>query len=211
MRRLLREIVQTMAALPLYIKLTIAAALVLNFIVITQWERLWNLASPSATQAQNTGKPEPTKFDFDTPPAATDFKSDEAQAFLAKRMTPMTIYDPKIERDGRIVFENQSIFLYGVKRFDARNVCTRASGDRWACGLQAYATLRNEVANKTIVCQPKKLIDAGVIAACRLDNQDLALFLIAKGLIEAERDGEAIELVQAEAQARKERVGIWDK
>lgn len=200
-----------MVQLPFPTKLLIAAALAANFTVITQWEYLSGIISSKAPLPAPAPKTNESKFKFETSPVKQSFDDSAAQEFLIRRLAPISITDPKIERDGRIIHEGQSLTLYGLKSFDARNVCTHSSGERWACGLQAYALLRNELAHKTIVCRPKKLMENGLSVACHFGSQDVALMLARHGLAEVDNSSAEAELLAAQAEARKKKIGIWDR
>ena len=210
MRRFLREMVRAIAQLSLPIKIAIGAAIVVEFIVITQWEHLWS-GSPSHAALPAPAQPPQPKLPSEPSNVDKSLSDQQAQAFLIRRMAPISITDPKIERDGRINEGGRYLSLYGVKPFDAKTVCTRSSGERWACGLHAYATLRNELAHKTIVCEPKKIVDEGLSVLCRLDNQDVAAILVRQGLAEVTDAGVSNELLGAQAEARKKKIGIWDR
>jgi endonuclease YncB( thermonuclease family) len=211
-KRLLRDVLREMAALPLPAKLLIALALIANFLVITQWERL-PFAAASASRAPVVQAPavERRDFNFEDMSAVEAPDAAAAQKAQLRRMATITIEDPKVESDGSIRNDGQTLFLYGIKRFDSKAVCTRASGDRWACGLQAYATLRNELAHKTIVCEPKKILERALAATCRLNGLDVALILIRKGLVEVADDADVPDLLQVQAAARTARLGVWDR
>lgn len=214
MRRFLQEMIGEMASLPLPVKALIAAVLAANFVIITQWEsihfRSWSTSQPPAPTA--SASPKPTRPDFDTANSApaTEVDSIAARDFLVRRMTSITIADPKIQSDGSVENGDAPLFLYGIRPFNSKSVCTRASGDRWACGLHAYATLRNELAHQTIVCQPKRLLEKGLAATCRMDGRDIALILVSNGLVEVADDAPA-NLLDAQAAARKSKSGIWDR
>jgi endonuclease YncB( thermonuclease family) len=122
----------------------------------------------------------------------------------------LVIVEPEIQANGSIIGNGQILYLYGIKQFDSKNVCTRASGERWACGLHAYATLRNATAHKTIICDPKKILQNAVSAICRLGTTDVALTLIRDGLAELDENIEDTEMVNAQAFAKSRKLGIWD-
>jgi hypothetical protein len=157
MVRFLREIVREVAKLPLYVKILVSLGLLVNFIVITQWERL-TLRQPAITAAPKMSisqeKPAQRSFDFPEIPAPDETRAAQVEVLLAKRMTRITTEEPNVQTDGSISANGQSVHLYGIKQFNSKQLCKRASGEPWACGLHAYAMLRNTIAKKTIVCDP---------------------------------------------------------
>ena len=203
-----------MASLPLVVKILIGTALIANFIIITQWERLpfakRLMAASPPPAALAPARPTHPDIDRTKPTAASEPDSEAARQSLVRRMAPITIEDPKIQSDGSIENGDSRLVLYGIKPFNSKSVCTRASGERWACGLHAYATLRNELARKTIVCQPKKILDQALTATCRTGGIDVALILVRNGLVEVTSDAPT-ELLQAQATARNSKTGIWDR
>jgi endonuclease YncB( thermonuclease family) len=206
--------VRAVAMLPLAAKVLIGLAILIEFVVITQWEHLTVGSPPAATTPKATLSPQkPEQRSFDFPDARPDEKIQAAaiEADLAKRMARVVIDEPNVEANGSIIANGQAIYLYGIKQFDSKKVCTKASGDRWACGLHAYATLRNSIAHKKIICDPKTILPNGVSAICRLAATDIALTLVRDGL--AELDGNIVdaEMVKAQAFARSQKLGIWDR
>lgn len=185
-------------------------AFTIEFVVITQWEHLRGLSAVEISAALPTPQPQEQTFQFDTPKTTSSLREADAQDFLLRRIAPISITDPKVGRDGTIGSDHQPIALHGIKPFDARNVCTRASGERWACGLQAYATLRNELAYKTIVCEPKQILADSLSATCRMGDQNVAAILVRRGLAETAAGADA-DLIAAQAEARQRKVGIWDQ
>ncbi len=131
------------------------------------------------------------------------------EAAIARHMQRVIFAEPSVQPDGSISGNGRVFHLYGIKQFDSKKLCTRASGERWACGLHAYATLRNTVAKKTIVCDPRTIVGNAVSATCRVGTLDLALMLIREGLVEADDIGD-VELSRAQALAKISKVGIWD-
>ena len=212
--RIAREMVQAVAMLPLAAKVLIGLAILAEFVVITQWEHLTFRSPPAPVTLKATispQKPEQRSFSFSEAPAAEKTRAAEVEASLAKRMARVFIDEPNVEANGSIIANGQAFHLYGIKQLDSKKVCTKASGDRWACGLHAYATLRNSIAHKKIICDPKTILSNGVSAICRLGATDIALTLVRDGL--AELDGNIVdaEMVKAQAFAKSQKLGIWDR
>jgi endonuclease YncB( thermonuclease family) len=210
---LLREMVQALVKLPSTVKLLIAVFLVAEFVVITQWEKLpfVRTARPVAAKqvipVPQPRQPSPASLKS----AATDkLLAAAAQQHIIKRMEPIVLADPQVQADGSIHNKGQRLYLYGIKPFNSKQVCTRTTGERWACGLEAFATLHNEVAKKTIVCEPKEMRPDGIAATCRMGGTNIALVLVQKGLAALDGNATAIELLNAQDAAKREKLGIWN-
>ena len=199
--------------LPLPTKFLVALGISIIFVVVTQRERLTlkPVDVPASPKVETSSQQsEQRSFDFpDTPPADKTHAA-EVEAFLIKRMERLVIAEPKVQTNGSIIGNGQTLYLYGIKPFDSKKVCTRASGERWACGLHAYATLRNAIAGNTIICDPKRILQNGISATCRLAASDVALILLRDGLVELDDNIEDAELVNAQAFAKSWKLGIWD-
>ena len=212
--RILREMVRAVAMLPLTVKFLIGLAILVEIVVITQWEHLTNTQPPAPTVPYVTvvpQNPEQRSSNFPDSPSADKAPATATEATLAKRMARLVIEEPMVQPNGSIVGNRQTLYLYGIKQFDSKTVCTRASGERWACGLHAYATLRNAIAKKTIVCDPKTILPNAVTATCRMGATDIALMLVGDGLVELDGNVDDVELVKAQASAKSRKLGIWDR
>ena len=206
--------VQAFGMLPLTVKLLVAIFLIADFVVITQWEKLpfGHAARPVIAK---TAAPNPQSKQAASPSlksAATDkLLAAAAEQHVIERMNPIVLIDPQVQADGSIHNKGQRLYLYGIKPFNSKQVCTRATGERWACGLEAFATLHNEVAKKTILCKPKEIRPDGIGASCRMGDTNIALVLVRKGL--AALDGKAtdIELLNAQDSAKRQKLGIWNR
>lgn len=203
---------QAPATLPLWLKIFIGLFIGAEFFVITQWEWIFSRQPPALMSSVDTApqKAQP-RFDFPDTSPKDEAKTAAIQAQLAKRMERITIAEPKVQPNGTILYNGQTIYLYGIKHFESSKVCTRSSGERWACGLHAYATLRNTVANKKIICAPKQILPNGVSASCTLGQSDIALTLVREGLVELDENAQNPEFVNAQASAKSQKIGIWDK
>jgi endonuclease YncB( thermonuclease family) len=214
MIRMLREIIRALARLPLLVKFFIGLAIFIEFVTITQWERL-TFKKPSAPAASQVTvspqKPEQRFANFSETPAADKVQAAAIEETLAKRMARLTIEEPIVQPNGSIIGNRQTLYLYGTKPFNSKAVCTRASGDLWACGLHAYTTLRNSIAKKTIVCDPKTILPNGVSAVCHLGTTDIALALVRDGLVEIDDNVDNAEMAKAQAFAKSKKLGIWDR
>jgi endonuclease YncB( thermonuclease family) len=213
MVRILHEMVRAVALLPLIVKVFVGLGILAIFVVVTQWERLTlkHLPVPASPKVSiSSQQSEQRSFDFPNTPPADKAQAAAVESHLVKRIGRLFIAEPQVQFNGSIVGNGQTLYLYGIKQFNSKKLCTRASGERWACGLHAYATLRNAVARKTIVCDPKKLLLNGVSAICRMGTTDVALILIRDGLAELDDNIEDDEMVKAQAFAKSQKLGIWD-
>lgn len=214
MVRILRKMIGAVRGFPLAIKFLIGIALVLDFVLVTQWDWLvaeihpilnTKEASVSSVKADRT-------FDFPNMPRVKETPMEEKQRLIIKRKAQIVIEQPIVNSDGSISGDDRTLFLYGIKPFNLKDVCTRASGERWACGLHAYATLRNNVARRTIICEPKAILPKGISALCHVGTIDIAAFLARQGLVEVDTEitGDP-DLPKAQAYAKDLRLGVWDR
>ncbi len=220
--RILRQIVREFALLPRAVKVFIGLMIVINFFVITQWqhlvlETLWArffhkqshvIATSDSTSARQQIEQRPPNIS--SVPTSNGTQTD-VEALRIKRIGRLIIADPEAQPNGSITGNGQTLYLYGIKQFDRKKLCTRASGEPWACGLHAYATLRNMIAHKTIICDPKKFLPNGIGAICHIGATDIALALIRDGLVEVDDKSELAELATAQADAKRRKLGIWDR
>ena len=214
MFQFVREMARAVANLSLPIKFLIGVAILVEFIVITQWEHISPPKSPvppPQVAAVAPPKIEPHQLVQPTQPSAPVAATPTKDAIaISRQMERAIIAEPNVLPDGVISGGGRTFRLYGIKQLDSKRVCTKASGDRWACGLHAYATLRNTIAKKTIICDPKTILGTMVLARCRLGSVDLALTLVQNGLIETDEPTD-IDLSKAQAVAKIAKIGIWDR
>lgn len=226
MRRMLLavadEMLEEMLGWPLSFKIYVGIGISLLFIVITQWERLggdvmWAKlrGHPVAVVSSSSSPPPPQaqrSFSFSTGAAPSEDDVVAVEASLLKRIGRLTIANPTIQPDGSIAGGTQLVRLYGIKPFNSKNVCTRRSKEKWACGLRAYATLRNETAQQTITCEPTKILADGIAATCRIKGTNITVPLLRDGLVEI--DGSVpvdSEMTDAQQLAKNQKLGIWDR
>jgi endonuclease YncB( thermonuclease family) len=205
--RVFREIVRALARLPVLAKFFIGLAILVEFLVVTQWERLTFKTTPPPASPPTSLTSQPPVASIPAPQADT-IQADEARA---KRLVAFEIVDPQVQGNGSIIGNGQVLYLHGIKRFDSKNLCTKASGERWACGLHAYATLRNTLSKNTIACNPKTLLPNAVSATCRIGTTNVALSLVRDGLVELDDNTDDADLAYAQAFAKNGKLGIWDR
>ena len=203
------EIVQALADLPLYAKVLVALGLSAWIVLIASWDEIFppQAVLPQVEQAR------PAQDGQKATPS--DQKSQDrvlAAVPIGEIKGTFMVSDPVVGPDGSIKDGEGGtpFFIPEIKPFSSKDVCLRSSGERWACGLRAYATLRNSIAHRVIRCQNTGAPDAPR-ASCRMDGQNLVLILIQNGLAELKDDVQNQDLRGAEAKAKAERVGIWDR
>jgi endonuclease YncB( thermonuclease family) len=222
MVRLLREMLREVVMLPLAIKFIVAISISALFIVITQWEHLgldtqWArltqrhavLSTPKIAIAPQHSEQQPIKA---AAPPKDEARAPGVEPNLLSRIDRSVIVNPKVQPNGSIIGNGQTFLLYGTKQFDRNKICAGASGP-WACGLHAYAALRNAIAEKTIVCEPRRVLQNAISAVCHIGTTDLSQMLIREGLAEldSDSDSEYLELEKAQAFAKSQKSGIWNR
>lgn len=214
LRQLARETMREMGRLPLLAKIGVGLIIPVIFVVVTQWERLPFTRPPILTPPADS-LPVPTPAvqsnNFQVPPSDNKAETTGSSPALSNRLARFVIVDPQVHGNGLISGNGVSLYLHGLKPFDSKAVCTRASGERWACGLPAYATLRNAIAKQTITCDPKTLLPKAITATCRMGRDNIALALVREGLVELDDTRDDNDLLFAQAYAKSRRLGIWDR
>jgi endonuclease YncB( thermonuclease family) len=204
-----RATVRELADLRLSIKILIGAAILVEFIVITQWERLpfHSASAPPVQIVRAPASPLPSQ----SAPSAETTQTPVIVATPVRNMAPIVIEEPMVGPNGSITAKGEVLFLHGIKQFDSKKVCFKSTGEKWACGLYSYATLRNSIARKRIVCEPKAPLTNGLAATCRMGPINIATILLRDGLAEVESDIKDVELADAQAYAKVRKLGIWDR
>jgi hypothetical protein len=116
---------------------------------------------------------------------------------------------PEVRSNGAIKNGDSYFMLSDVTRFTRKDVCADSSGQKWACGLQAYATLHNMIAGQTIDCIPRQVEGKNTVASCHLGSLNLAVELLKKGLVKLQPDVSDLELQQAQDYAKSRHLGVW--
>ena len=123
--------------------------------------------------------------------------------------SPIRLERPEVRSNGTIKNGDASFVLSDITRFTRKDVCASSSGQKWACGLQAYATLHNMIAGQAIDCIPRQVEGRNTVASCRLGSLDLAAELLKKGLVRLQSDVSDLELQQAQDYAKSRHLGVW--
>jgi endonuclease YncB( thermonuclease family) len=137
-----------------------------------------------------------------TPPAAPSGKR------TPRSGSSLRIAKAGVSPTGTITGEGGSVRLYGIAFPDARKICKRATGESWACGRRAYIALHNKVAAATLDCEPRTAAEA-TAADCFVGEVNLAVWLLAQGLVRRVPEIGDKELVAAEAAAHNAKLGLW--
>ena len=142
------------------------------------------------------------------PPVAEAAQA-EAKNENTLSQSPIRLERPEVRSNGTIKNGDASFVLSDITRFTRKDVCARSSGQKWACGLQAYATLHNIVAGQAIDCIPRQVEGKNTVASCRLGSLNLAAELLKKGLVRLQSDVSDLELQQAQDYAKSRHLGVW--
>lgn len=130
---------------------------------------------------------------------------------------PMTVAmtaRPPFQTIDAVLFDTTDarIRLHGVLPVGREEVCLDGENNRFACGLQARASLQNFIRDKTVVCRPVfgngERRDEVTEADCAAGGRSLALHQVAAGFA-FPTGSETGPLQDAMAQARAKRLGVW--
>lgn len=104
----------------------------------------------------------------------------------------------------------QRIRLWGVDAPESRQTCERA-GSAYRCGQEASNALSGWIGQRTVTCTPRGRPDRyrRIIAQCRVQGADMAIFLVGRGYALDYRRYSGGHYAQAESLARDERRGVW--
>ena len=116
---------------------------------------------------------------------------------------PVTVIDgDTLDMSGR------RIRLHGVDAFERNQTCgTGASA--WPCGQVAAQTLARRLDGRGVTCEPLDIDRySRTVARCRTGGEDIAAFLVDRGLAVAYRRY-SDDYVAAESHARRAGIGVW--
>ncbi len=215
--RLLVEMAEALALLPLYAKVLVAVGIAAWVVLVADWNEFFPAPAPKpAVKVEQAVPPAPVQAAIPAKAAtASPEKSEDrvpTQAPTAELTGAFTLDDPRVGPDGSIRNgeDGAPFFLSELKPFNSKDVCTRSDGERWACGLHAYATLRNSIAHKTIRCTNDGSQQEPSVS-CELGGKNLALILIDNGLVELKDGVQSQDLRRAQAKAKASKTGMWDR
>ncbi|MDR3436512.1 hypothetical protein [Telmatospirillum sp.] len=112
--------------------------------------------------------------------------------------------------DGVTLFaEDQRLRLTGISGIGRNGVCLAANGTKFACGLQARASLSLIISGNPVVCYRDQSLPPGVQGfLCTSNGRDLAIAQVAAGFALPSRPS-VQQLVEAQESARAEHKGAW--
>lgn len=108
-----------------------------------------------------------------------------------------------------IVLAGQRVRLEGIDAPEAGQTCGRRPTGTWACGTEATSVLARLVEGRELRCESRGLDKYGrVLGVCFAGQQDVNAWMVRHGHAWAFVKYSS-SYVKEEAQARRERVGIW--
>ncbi len=107
-----------------------------------------------------------------------------------------------------VTFEAQGIRyrLSGLEPVDANRICRRGTGERWACGLRARASLSGLLRSEGVRCAPAGRVDDVEVVECRRLGRDVGEVQV-RGGHALVADGGPYAEKEAAAKAASE--GVW--
>jgi endonuclease YncB( thermonuclease family) len=108
-----------------------------------------------------------------------------------------------------LAIAGQHIRLFGIDAPEAGQTCSATGGKPWPCGRVASEAMRRLTRSEPVRCEGHETDRySRLVARCWLGSTDIAGAMVAKGLAWAfVRYTQSY--VEAEAEARSSRVGIW--
>lgn len=214
----LRNLAFEIARLPWPAKLLLAAACAAGFVAITA-DMDPQSGGPSVTNTiQKVPKPrlaaDDGKINTERGPqgAVEPPRPPEGSAVEAPLPSgSFVIEEPEVRPDGSLQYGARSLRFKEIKPVNRDKLCTRASGEQWACGLQAYATLHNAIAKKAIECREWPSAGTEAKVTCRFGATNVVAILVRQGLAELENGVADPDLRDAQARAQAGALGIWDR
>jgi endonuclease YncB( thermonuclease family) len=117
--------------------------------------------------------------------------------------------DTLVVTDARQV--KHRVRLFGVDAPETKQTCTLNNGTAWACGVQAGDALRDHIGNASVHCvtvdTDRYGRDVGVCDAG--PDEPLNSWLVSNGWALAYRQYGGKQFDADEAQAKKEKAGVW--
>ncbi len=129
-------------------------------------------------------------------------------------VTPPIAAKPPFDAIDAVLFDtaDSRIRLVGILPVARDEVCFDDAGKRFACGLQARASLQNFMRGKTVVCRPAvgaaERRDGMIEAFCSAGGVSLAMHQVAAGFA-FPQSREDDHLHEAMEKAKAERRGVW--
>ncbi|MCW7543296.1 thermonuclease family protein [Aurantimonas litoralis] len=142
------------------------------------------------------------------PPRAPD-PSPQQAAEPENAETRQILLPRPIARDtAHLTIGRGTIALPGMASLPLERSCGEGA-NAWPCGMRARTELRNYLRSRSIRCEVPEDFgdrDETVTSACTLRGDDVGAWIVRNGWAEAAPDG---PYQDAEAEARREKRGIW--
>ncbi|MCJ2140587.1 thermonuclease family protein [Methylobacterium sp. E-066] len=121
-----------------------------------------------------------------------------------------TLYGPARVLDGGTVMVGpRRVSLYGIAAPDADQTCSDAQDRPYRCGRDAARALADHIGTEAITCEPRGTESDGAVAAlCRVGDEDLGAWMVARGLAVPDRTT-APTYTAAADRAWGRRLGLW--
>ena len=128
----------------------------------------------------------------------------------ARQATPDNLAGSARVIDGdTLVVGDRRVRLEGMDAPEASQTCASERGGSWDCGQVATRELATLVAGKYVRCESNETDKYGrALAVCWIDNQEINAEMVRRGLAWAFVRYSS-RLINAEADARKRGIGIW--
>ena len=108
-----------------------------------------------------------------------------------------------------VVIRDTRIRLHGIDAPESAQLCKDAAGRDYRCGQVAALALSDRIGASPISCEPRDTDRYGrTVAVCRKETEDLNGWMVRQGYAIAYRRY-STEYVQAEAEAKAAKLGIW--
>ena len=128
----------------------------------------------------------------------------------ARQAQTISVAGPVLVIDGDTLdVAGTRVRLHGIDAPETRQGCWNASGEVWACGIQATHALAAEVGDAEVICVGERHDRyRRVIARCFLDGSDINRWMVANGWAVAYRRY-SIDYVSDKDRAHADHFGIW--
>lgn len=110
---------------------------------------------------------------------------------------------------GTLVVGPSRVSLFGIVAPDAEQTCSDAQDRPYACGRDAARALADHIGGAAIACEPRDgQAGAAIVALCRVGDEDLGAWMVARGLAVPDRAA-APDYAAAADRAWGRRLGLW--
>jgi endonuclease YncB( thermonuclease family) len=110
---------------------------------------------------------------------------------------------------GTLVVGQSRVSLFGIAAPDAEQTCSDAQDRPYACGRDAARALADHIGGAAIACEPRGgRAGAAIVALCRVGDEDLGAWMVARGLALPDRAA-APDYAAAADRAWGRRLGLW--